>query len=795
MTSKKSLSHKGKTMDSKNRTEHFIGLFLISLAMLLFEISLTRIFSFILFSNYAFMIISTAIFGFGLSGVLLAVFPKILERFKIENILLFCSVMFSVTVLFSFVVIKKVPLQMADLKNVKNLMSLGIYYVSLIIPFTFGGFVIGALFTRFSDNIPKLYFYDLLGAGLGCLLTVPFFINFGALGTVYAVSLMGIISGIIFSFRSSKFAKIATPVLLIVWGVLFPAWMNQEIIVHENKRSYRNDQQSKVFEYSKWSSLSKIDIAPGPRSFFKRLWIDGGTNESALISFDGKFKTDYLAGMDKLLIAFPYLLKKSPEVAIIGSSGGREVLLALNHDPKHITAIEMDPTICEIVSKTYADYIGNIFSDPRVTLVCDEGRSYIRRSVKQFDIIHQVNNFTPIAMASGAINLSESYLLSKEAFKEYLDHLTDEGMLVLNRHNTFKIAVIAREVLLAVDLNPSKNIVVIQGEDRINNGFLMKKTPFNQEEIETLKRLASERNLEMLYYPGINDPGNWYVDLLKNNNSEKFQNLSGLNLESPTDNKPFFEHIGAIGKIDVSDPKLPGGIAWVDAQKKVKRRLPIEDLILLAIFLEASFFSLIFIFGPLLLFNKKGISSVVELRVLAYFFAIGIAFILVEICLMQQFVLFLGVPVYAIAVVLFSLLSGTGVGSLIAGSFKMDVSKALKNVYITLFITLLVSNFFITKIIDLSLGFDFWPRVIISIILIFPLGILMGMPFPLGMKTLSQVEKRLIPWAWGINGYATVIGTVAAIAFARMVGFQMVLFGAAFIYISGFFAIRKIKPS
>ncbi|OVE72826.1 hypothetical protein BVX93_02050, partial [bacterium B13(2017)] len=603
----------------KNRLPNFIGLSLISIAVLLFQISLTRIFSLILFSNYAFMIISTAMFGLGLSGVLLAVFPGILKKFKIENLLLFCCIAFSGTVLVSFIVINKIPLQMANLKEIKNLFALGIYYIALIIPFSFSGIVIAGLFTTYYEEIPKLYFWDLLGAGFGCLLTVPLFVKFGGLGTLYIVSCLGLLAGIIFSFKTSTISKIISPLLIITWIIIFPFWKKLKINVHEQKRSYRYDLKHNRIEYSKWSSLSKIDIAPGTKQFFKRLWIDGGTNESALISFDGKYKTDYLGGMDRLLIAIPYIFKQTPDVAIIGSSGGREVLLALNHDPNHITAIEMDPTICEVVSKTYADFIGNIFNDPRVSLVCDEGRSFLKRSKKQYDIIHQVNNFTPIAMASGAINLSESYLLTYEAFEEYLNRLKDDGILVLNRHNTFKIFLLAHKVLTEKGLDPKNHLIVIEGEDVINNGFYMKKTPFTPFEIQEILNLAKNINLKPLYYPGLNDKTNWYIRFINSNKKNSFYKMKGLNLVPPTDDKPFFEHIGAFGRIDRNDPQMPKGLFWIDDQKKIKRHFAIEDMILLMVFIEATFFSILFIFGPLFIFSKRGIKSITELKVMGYF--------------------------------------------------------------------------------------------------------------------------------------------------------------------------------
>lgn len=778
-------------MTNSNRLENYIGIFLISLGVLLYEISLTRIFSLILFSNFSFMIISTALFGFGLSGVMLSVFPQFLKTVKAQRILFVSSVLFSLSVLGSFLVINYVPLQMSDFTNIKNIFGLAVWYLSLIVPFSFAGLIIAAILSLYTQEISKLYFFDLVGAGIGCVLTVPFFIRFGALGTLYIVALTGILAGMVFTWRTSKLTRYASPFVILGFLAIFPLWMKIEIQVHDNKRSYRSDQKSKAIEFSKWSSLSKIDIAPGPLPFFKRLWIDGGTNESALISFDGNYHTEYVNGMNVMVIAIPYLMKKNPDVAIIGSSGGREVLLALNNDPNHVTAIEMDPAICEIVSKTYSEYIGNIFKDPRVTLVCDEGRSFIKRSKEKFDIIQQINNFTPIAMASGAINLSESYLLTFEAFNDYLEHLKDDGMLVINRHNSFKIVIMAREVLEKRGLDPKQHIMVVQGEDGLTNGFFLKKTPFNAEEIATVKRLAAEKGI--LYYPGMEDQQSWYVQALNVASPQKFFNLKGLNLDVPTDNKPFFEHTGAIGKIDTTDKNMPLGLRWVDDHKKIKRIFPIEDVIMMVIFLEATVFSLFFILGPLYIFNRKGIRSVTEFKTLGFFFAVGLAFILIEICLMQNFVLFLGVPVYSLSVVLFALLSASGVGALLTDRIAVVSHKHVLAAIAGIGVCVLGMNYLLPVGIGYFLGHPFPIRVLASMVFIFPIGLCMGMPFPLAMRLLNATEQRLVPWAWGINGYATVIGTVSAIVLARGVGFKYVLFIAGLIYLFGYLCIRNLK--
>jgi hypothetical protein len=289
------------------------------------------------------------------------------------------------------------------------------------------------------------------------------------------------------------------------------------------------------------------------------------------------------------------------------------------------------------------------------------------------------------------------------------------------------------------------------------------------------------------------DPKSWYVQVLTTPTPERFYRLKGLNLEVPTDNKPFFEHVGSVGRIDLSDPDMPLGLKWIDGIKKVKRTIPIEDLIMIVIFLEATFFAVFFILGPLLVFNKKGIRSVTEFKTLGFFFGVGIAFILIEICLMQNFVLFLGVPVYSISVVLFSLLSASGFGALLTDRVKEVRHQHVLAAIAGIFVCVLGLNYLLPLGISFFLGYPFPVRVLASMVFIFPIGVFMGMPFPLAMRLLNAAEQRLVPWAWGINGYATVIGTVSAIVLARGVGFKYVFFIAALIYFLGYLCIRNLR--
>lgn len=772
----------------------FIGLFTISLATMVFELALVKLFSVVLFSNYAFMIISTALFGFGFSGVFSTVFPKLRNRYLSTNgLALFCS-LFSASSLAAFFIINSVPLHLGEINKPVQMLYLAVYYITLTVPFFFSGMAIVTVFTMYAKKISTLYFFDLTGAAMGCVLIIPLFKYFGAAVVFFVVMGLGVFAALLFNDFKSKKILVAGTTLLLAIAFVLPALKTFTIKVHDFKRSYKDDLESGNIEYSRWSALSKIDIALAPESGWKRLWIDGGTNESALVEFDGHYGSYRVNLLNKLSIAIPHRIKKDADVAIIGSSGGREVLIALNNKPHSIDAIEMDPTIAEIVTQTYGEYIGGIFNDPRVTFVCDEGRSYIKRSTKQYDIIQQVNNFTPIAMASGAINVSESYLLTLDALEDYWRHLKPDGMIVFNRHNSFKIAVMAQEFLRGKKLEPSESIVVIEAEDKLNNSVYIKKSAFTAAEMSQIVEYSRESNCSVLYSRDIHDETNWYVQLLQKGEGKRFQALVGVNLEVPTDNRPFFEHVERWGKIDTADPYMPRDLLWIDGIKKLGNRISTADLTFVVLLIEASIFSVLFIFVPLW-FRKRNRTvddTHKAYAFLGYFFSIGLSFILIEICLIQKFVLFLGVPIYSISAVIFSLLFWSGLGSYLTQrcSTVSRFPKYILAITIGLGFLYAAGVFYLSDILNMFLAQGLWKRFLMTGLLVAPAGILMGMLFPLGIRLVDEHAPELIPWVWGINAYATVIGSIVSVMIAIYYGFTAVFVIAASTYVLGALCLK-----
>lgn len=804
----------------RRRCFELIAVFLVAFASLLFEITATKIFEFSVWANYAYLVISTAMFGFGLSGVILTRWPGLL-KIKESSFLFTCALLSGITFFTAFLVMNTVPIHLPSFPDgvIRELLNVTAVFVSMGIPFVFIGLIIGFLFERRGNMANVYYFADLVGAGLGCFALVPLIGTVQPQGLVVLATGMSVLGALTFFIGSEDISGKCTIVasvaaVAVIAGTFW--WMpvaadHIALKVHVPKRSFREDLKKGNIEATKWSALSRVDIAGMARNR-KRVWIAGGVNESAIVEFDGDFealasKRDALlkrAGKFLHHKAIPHTLKTNHTVCVIGTSGGEDSLYALMMGSRHVLGIEMDPAIAEFVTKDYRDYAGGLFTDGKYSdLVVDEGRSYLRRSNRQFDLIHQVNNFTPIAFQNGSLNLSETYLLTVESFRDFYDHLTDDGILAISRWGTIRMMSVAVEMFRQMGMPPeeySKRLFVGEGSQWHVNTFMMKKSPFTREEIDTLYEFyeAGEHDRKILYAPHRTEDlpdidNNLYHKIATSPDPEPFWRLGCFNFSPSTDKKPFFNHFKILGLQDRGRddmPMLPGEIYHVEAPNKLDKRVPKGDLPPLIVLIEGLLLSTVFFGIPL--FSKRELRETLRSnrRPLGYFAFLGIAFIFVEICLIQKLVLFLGAPVYSMAAVLASLLVFAGLGSLCSGIIKPSAGN-LQVLLLVVSVVVLAIHFGTPLITNRFLGSSLPVRMIAAILFTGIAGFFMGMPMPSGIRYLKAEGKPIIPWAWAVNGYFTVIGTALSVLIAVNFGFTAVFSIAAALYVSAPLFLRK----
>lgn len=792
------------------------GIFFVSFAVLLFEITATKIVEYSLWSNYAFLIIGIAMFGLGLSGVLLTRWPGIL---KADTGLFFAAnaLCCGLAIWFGYLGLNAFPVHLPDAPNgwITELLNLTALFLTLSLPFLFFGLIISAIFEKKGSQAGIYYCVDLVGAGLGCLALMVLIEYIAPQGLVLLSVLLALVAVPLF-FLSSKHCN--KGLAWLVTGVTFAALVGGiylipsiselvPITVHVHKRAYKLDLENNKIEATRWSALSRVDVAPLNKGA-KRVWISGGVNESSIIKFDGDFEK-LRAKREKNLEracqvihyqAFPFLFKKDPTVCMIGTSGGADSLFALSLGAKHVVGIEMDPGVASMVLEKYHDYAGGLFTDGKYSeLVIDEGRSYLRRTDRKFDIIQQINNFTPIAFMNGALNLSETYLLTVESFQDFYDHLTDDGILSISRYGSIRMLSNAVEMFRRMGVPPeeySKHFLVVEGPVPVIPTFLMKKSPFTEEEVVAFRdwydTYGKRRNI--LYAPYLGTPENLYYKLATSQDPSEFYKLGAFDFSPATDSKPFFNHIKTIGKRDVRRDQialLPKEVLHIEPQGVLGGRIPRGDIPPLAVLFIAFALSSVFFGLPMLSKKELRKSLKSERAALVYFACLGIGFISIEICLIQRFVLFLGQPVYSISIVLCSLLIAAGLGSLVSNRFQPS-RKNIITLLLALSALILGMHVAIPWLSDTFIGYSLVIRMGIALTFLSMMGFLMGMPMPVGIRYLKEKKRSIISWGWATNGYFSVIGSALTILIATSFGFDIIFYLSALCYaVAPFFLVRE----
>lgn len=775
------------------RKPYYAGIFLVAAATLLLEITLTKIFSVIHYHYFAFLIVSTALFGYGFSGVFLSVF-KSLEKMRRDRLLYVSSFLFAVTLVAAYRLILATPLKLSDSStSPAQLAYLAITYLLLALPFLFSGLVIGMLLTFFSDRINRLYFADLTGAGIGCFAIVLAIPLFGGSGTILLAGM--IVALATFAFAPAPRWMALSAALLLVLGLMIPgAEIFFPMTGHTEKRYFAESLEKGEAWYTGWSPASRIDVVKlnDERAV---IWIDGGTNQSFMRKLSKNEQFDSPPGeFVWKTVEIPYALIKNPEVMIIGPGGGVEVGSALQYRPKMITAVELDPLIVKIVKGQFADYTGDVYLRPNVQLINEEGRSFVRRSSQKFDIIQQKNNSHPMAVASGALNLTETYLLTGEAFNEYLDHLNPGGFLTIERHGCIRLLNLAVEVLKERKVKNYWKQCAVLADDERNQVFLLKNGEFTDEELDYIERYSKQARSRILYSPRIrNTVDNIFTALMRDDKHDAVLQAAPFHLEAPTDDKPFIEHFYRISSL--WDPSISRKLLspfWENARlnRSVTGEVIYSDLSLYVILGEALALSSVFLLLPLFKLKRSGLALRGSWWLLCYYFCLGLAFIFIEIALIQKYILFIGYPVYAVAVIIFSLLIAAGAGSWFSGRFS-DPLRGLRLAVIAILILTAFQVLAAPYLFRTFLSVSFPMRMALSILFILPAGFFMGMPFPIGLTWTARNHPEFVAWAWGINGYATVIGSVLSVILALNFGFHAVLIIAAMIYVLAFAVLKK----
>jgi len=788
----------------------YLGVFLLSMASLAFEITLTRIFSLAQWYHFAFMSVSMALLGFGASGSFLSASPHLLRR-DIPRLLALLSALFSASVIASYLTINYIPFDSYRIAwEPIQFLYLAIYYLSLSSPFFFCGLAVGTLLAAKPELASKVYSSNLAGSAIGCLAAAASPTLLGGEGTVMLDALLGALASGAFDLSRKPKAKKGLQHFLSISVLLFltlrpPSFLEVHLSPYKGLSQIMRYPGTKVV-FRRWNAFSRVDVvesesirsAPGlslvyPNPPPPQLGVfTDGSNLSPITKADGGMEF-----LDYLPTSLPYLLRPGAKALIIEPKGGLDVLTALWEGASSVTAVESNPLIVEAMRAEFGDFAGGIYDDPRVEVVVESGRSYIRRTHERFDVIELslADAYRPIT--SGAYSLSENYTYTVEGFADCLAHLNEGGLLAVPRWLQLPPSESLRASALAVTAlemmgvrNPEKRMVVIRSLQ--TSLLLVRKGDFTAQEIELVKRFCRERRFDLVYYPGMAPTeANRYNVLPEPSYYRAFQELlSGdrarfyaaypFDIAPPSDDRPFFFHFF----------KWSQAPAILQLYGKIWQPFGGSGyFVLVALLILALLASVALVLLPLAFraHHAAPLQPSPHWAVFTYFALLGFGYIFIELPLMQRYILFLGQPTYSFAAVLGAILLFSGLGSL--ASPRLPLRWAL----LALIALILLYPFLLPPFFRLFLARSLGVRLLASLLSLAPLGFLMGMPFPKGISLIGEIAPDLIPWAWGVNGCASVSASILATMLAVSFGFNRVLVGAGLAYLGGLAAAASIE--
>lgn len=811
-----------------------VVLFLISAAVLADEVVLVRAFSIGLWHHFAYMVISVALLGFGASGTLLAVLGRRKTSFGGQvggaGWLAASAVLFAVTFPVAFALMQKIPFDpFLIVWDRRQLLYLGCYYLIMFVPFFAAATVIGlALITKPGES-PRLYSYNLIGSAAGAALAVSLLEIVPVEQTVLALAglaqgaaLFALLDVVTLPITPRARQLAAGAVLAMLAMTLYFTARPPVVRLSQYKGlSYALNLPGARLLATRSSAIGRIDVlespairqAPGLSLVTPQdaaippqhgIFVDAET-AGAITSFEGN--TSVLGYLDWMSTAAPYFARPdSPRVCVLGVGGGANVLLALRHGARHVDAVELDANVIRLLREPLHKFSGGLYDRPDVHVHIAEGRAFLQSADEQWDVIDisLVDAFAAAAVGLGAVN--ETYLYTEEALATYLQHLRPEGVLSVTRwirtppRDEIKLFATAVAALEGMGLRPADRLVLVRSWATAT--LLVKREPFAAAELTALRRWAEERLFDIAYFPGMGaGEGNRFNVLAYDSYAEAADALlaSGARREKffrdypffvtpATDDRPYFFHF--FRWCSLSLMLSTAGFAWV----------PFVEwgyLILVATLIQSAVLGGLLIALPLAVLRKppgdKRYRRGARLLVFAYFLVLGIGFMFVEMALIQRLVFFLANPVYAVAVVLAGLLLVSGLGSgwaarLVARGYsirRLAVVAALGVAAIAA-----IYAFGLQPALRPLLAWPLAVRVTVAFVVMLPLAG-MGMLFPLGLRQLGRVHAELLPWAWAINGCASVVATSLATLLALGAGLVVVLLAAAACYVVAALAVRQ----
>jgi hypothetical protein len=782
---------------------------LVSAGAIGYELLLMRVLSIVQWHHFAYMIISLALLGYGASGTAIALLRHRLEP-HFETAFAASAGLFSVTMVVCFALGQRVPFNALEIVwDPWQFASLSLIYLLFFVPFFFAASCIGLTFTCRRTAISKIYFFDLLGAGLGAVVIIGLLFRLMPQHAVIVLAVLPLAASLLIGAGST--ARLPLALTQLLWLVILASGAPQDRLdlrISEYKGLSQALQviDSRVLAVSS-SPLGLLTVVESPTVPFRhapglsfntrhvppeQLAIFSDADSMSVINrFDGQLEA--LAYLGDITAALPYALLDKPKVLVLGAGAGSDLLLALYHGAIRVDAVELNPQMTAFVQDRYSAFAGKVYDDPRIELHIKEARGFVAQSETLYDLIHigLLDSFG--ASGSGVQSLNESYIYTVEALREYMAHTTPGGMIAITRwlklppRDSLKLVATAIEAMRANGVSdPGKRLVAIRSWN--TSTLLIRNGEFTPEQIGEVREFANSRSFDTTYFPGIDAEYANRFNLLEQAylydgtqallgaNAEEFLERYKFQIEPASDDRPYYFHFFKWATLpEVMALRKAGGAGLIEW----------GYLVLVATLLQAVVAGLVLILIPLARIERSWPDGT-GLRMGGYFLLLGFAFLFVEMAFIQKFILFLSHPLYSVAVVLSGFLVFAGLGSAASEPLARWLDKtgwSLATLAVGGIAVVSAGYVFLLPVVFKSfIGFADTAKIVVSFVLIAPLAFCMGMPFPLGLMRLADRAPDFIPWAWGINGFASVTSAVLATLLAIEFGFTAVIVLALFVY-------------
>ncbi|MBL8017298.1 MAG: hypothetical protein JNK43_08515, partial [Ignavibacteria bacterium] len=589
-----------------------------------------------------------------ISGVTILISDRI-NRSEINGFLSVTSLLYAVSIIASFIAINKIPFDPFSLfSDTSQFLYLPVYYVLITLPFFLAGLIIGQLFTRFKTSINKLYFYDLVGAGLSCFAFILILPVFGGSGGIAAASIIACLGTLIFAMQKNRRQSIAlfgSIIMLLLNGIFLSDPDSYLPISISSNKVYGNyiKENPDLRLQTRWNSFSKVDIMKDDGENVDdypvyTAIIDAGNSTTNIPKVPNILDTGARPPFDASMLAMILKRDDTAKVFVLGSGGGGEILTALTNNAKSVTAVEINGILNDLVEKDLAGFwTGGIAKDKRVKIFTDDARGWLRGKRIKYDVIISAHTISASATNSGAMSLVENYILTEEALREYLQHLDINGILYITRPEP-QMPRLVTSIKMAQQLNGGSDLKnqfyvfkrppsEFEKDVSFLSGVLFKKSGFDEFDIQRLKTMSALLNLETIYDP-VSKPEGIFKDIIESDNiTETAKKYPHMKLLPATDDNPYFEHntgFSDIGFGTIKESFSQGDRAMISMIQK-----PVAESTLIVLLLQTILISALLIFLPIYVkFRKdKEARNVKKGKYITYFALLGLGYIIIEICL------------------------------------------------------------------------------------------------------------------------------------------------------------------